>query len=119
MMCRITTFAAVAFVLIAGCGGAPKPTEQLTTARATTQAARELGADQDPQAKLHLQLADQQVDRANQLIAKGENEKATWMLQRATSDAELALAITRKSAASRGLQQSTGMESMPGTETMP
>jgi len=83
-------------VLWGACGSGPQPTERLVSAQAAMRAAKEVGADQYPQAQLHAQLAQEQLERAQKLIADGENEKAERLLWRATADAELAVAVTRE-----------------------
>jgi hypothetical protein len=91
-----------------GCASAPAPTEQLASAEASMRAAREVGAQQVPKAELHLRLAQEQVDKAKKLAADGDNERAGMVLSRAHADAELALALTRESAAQHDLEQTKG-----------
>lgn len=81
-----------------GCGGAAIPHEQLTSSQAAIRAAEEVGAKNYPTAELHLKFAKDQVEKARGLIADDENEEAKLVLQRAQSDAELAIAITKESA---------------------
>jgi Domain of unknown function (DUF4398) len=83
-------------LLAVACGGAPEPRERLATAQASIRAAKEIGADNVPQAQLHAQLAQEQVTLANKLIEDGENERADYVLRRAAADAELAVALTRE-----------------------
>jgi hypothetical protein len=77
------------------CAGAPAPTQRLASAQASLRAANEVGAKEVPAAKLHAQLAQEQVDQAQKLIEDGENERADALLRRAQADAELAVAMTR------------------------
>jgi hypothetical protein len=79
-----------------GCGGAAVPTERLTTAEAAIRGAQELGAARLPRAALHLKLAQEQSDKARQLIEDGYNDRAELALRRAQSDAELAIALTKE-----------------------
>jgi hypothetical protein len=79
-----------------GCASAPEPTERLATAKAGVHSARELGASSVPQAALHVKLAEEEIQRANKLIADGENERARALLDRAAADAELAVALARE-----------------------
>jgi hypothetical protein len=83
-----------ASVLLIGCA-APTPTEKLESTSAAIRAAQEVGSDRDPSAALHLQLAKEQSDRANKLIADGDKEEASLVLMRAESDANLAVALAR------------------------
>ena len=88
-------FVAGISLIALACGGAPAPTERLATAKASVRAAQEVGAKDVPEAKLHAQLAQEQVDQATKLIEEGENERADALLRRAQADAELAVAMTR------------------------
>jgi len=81
---------------LAACASAPVPTQQLVDSRADTRAAEEVGAKQNPQAALHLQLAYEGIDKANKLIANGDNERARYVLLRADADAQLALAESKE-----------------------
>jgi len=85
------------FLLIGlGCGSFPPPTERLNTTQGAIRGATEVGAEQIPRAALHLKLAQEQTDKARQLMEDDENEEADQSLRRAQSDAELAIAIARE-----------------------
>jgi hypothetical protein len=90
-----------ALLLTAACASAPPPTERMASAQSAMRAAKEVGASQFPTAQLHSQLAQEQFDQAQKAIADGDNERAERLLQRATADAELALAIARASVSER------------------
>jgi len=96
------------------CAGAPQPTERLAGAQAAVRAAKEVGADNVPQAQLHTKLAEEQVIQANKLIEEGENERAEMVLRRATADAELAVALAREAESAR---QAAAAESALGPQT--
>jgi len=96
------------------CGSAPQPTERLATAQAAVRAAKEVGAKEVPQAQLHAQLAEEQVQQAQKLIEDGENERAEMVLRRATADAELAVALARESESQK---QAQAAESALGPQT--
>ncbi len=101
-------------VWLAGCSSTPPPTQRMTSAKASVRAAQELGADQIPKAQLHLQLAEEQVRHADELIDRGEMERADLLLQRANTDAQLAIAITRQDGVRDGLRESIDtMETLP------
>ena len=85
---------ALAFALSA-CGGAPLAPAKLADAQASLHAAETLGADQDPKAKQHLQLAREQVAQAQRLGAEGDGEAGNLLLERASADAELASQLVR------------------------
>jgi hypothetical protein len=83
---------------VGACGGAAVPTEQMTAAQAALRAAEVGGAEDHPQASLHLKHASDQVESARLLIEEGDNERALWVLRRAEVDAEVALALSKEHA---------------------
>src|SRR5262245_51284291 len=83
-------------VLIAGCASQPKPTETLASSVKAAHTAEQAGAQQVPDAELHLRLANQQNREAKRMMDDGENERAEMMSRRAESDAELSLALARQ-----------------------
>jgi uncharacterized protein YqfA (UPF0365 family) len=90
----------VAAPFVWACGGSmPEPKQPLADAESASRSAREVGADNEPAAKLHVKLADEQITKAKSLIADGDNERATYLLIRARADAELALALAREQSA--------------------
>lgn len=91
---RASSLAAVA--LLVACGGAAYPGQKLTDSRAQIRAAEELGAQQVPQAAMHLKLARDQVARAERLLNDGDNEEAARTLDQARSDADLAVALSHE-----------------------
>ena len=58
-------------------------------------AAEEAGAKENPDASLHLKLANDQYDRATKMMKEGDGDRAKRMLDRASVDAELALELAR------------------------
>jgi hypothetical protein len=74
----------------------PEPKQPLADAEAASRSANEVGAQAQPAAKLEAQLADEQIAAAKARIAKGDNERATYLVLRARADAELALALARE-----------------------
>jgi hypothetical protein len=82
-----------------GCGSFPPPTERLNTTQGAIRGATEVGAEQVPRAALHLKLAQEQADKARQLLEDEDNELADQSLRRAQADAELAIAIARETQA--------------------
>ncbi len=84
------------FPLLVGCGASyPVPAQRMADAQSAQRSAQELGADKQPTAKLHLQLADEQIAKAKTVLQEDDNRKADFLLIRAKADAELALAIAR------------------------
>jgi hypothetical protein len=93
-----TTLLAAAIAVVGtatGCATAPLRTE---TSTSEISAAEAVGANDVPQAALHLQLAKEELALAERLQADGKEERAASMLSRAEGDAELAVALSRKSA---------------------
>lgn len=88
-------------VALGACGGAAVPQEQLTAAKAAISGAEVGGAATDPKAQLHLQRAKESVAKAEKLIADEENEQAASVIERASADADLALALAREAGAKR------------------
>ena len=93
-----TIVIAGALTLAAGCMGAAPPTRARTETTAAIRAAREVGAMSTPRAAYHLELAEEQLTRAEALIQAGRMPEAEGMLLRAQADAELAIVLTREAA---------------------
>jgi len=93
-----TTLASVAMaLLLAACGSSiPPPSDRLASAEAAARSARELGADKEPKAALHLKLATEQIDQAKGLMKDGDNRRADLVLQRANADAELSVMLAKE-----------------------
>jgi hypothetical protein len=83
----------------------------MADAQSAHRSARELGADKEPEAQLHLKLAEEQIAKATTLIKDNENRRADFMLIRAKADGELALALAHeqqsKVEAQQALDQAT------------
>jgi hypothetical protein len=92
----LTTIALLLIASAAGCGSYPPPSERLTTAEAAIRGAEEVGASKVPRSALHLQLAQEQTQKAKRLMDEGYNERAELTLKRAQADAELAIAIAKE-----------------------
>lgn len=91
---KISLIAAGALALVA-CGSSAVPADRLARSQAALRSAQEVGAAQDPKASLHLRLAEEQITTAKDLIKKGENERAEFILRRAEADADVALSLAR------------------------
>lgn len=96
-MTRIVPFlsAGLAIAAVTGCSSTLPP-DRIAEPRAAIRAATEMGAQNNPQAALHLKLAQDQVARADKLIKDGDKDQAGWALMRADADAELALALAKE-----------------------
>ena len=87
-------------LFLVACGSSlPPPSDKLASAEAAARSARELGAEREPKAALHLRLATEQIDQAKKLMADGDNKRADLVLQRASSDAELAVMLAKENTA--------------------
>lgn len=96
----IKTLALIAIPLVTACGSSfPEPKQPLADAEAAARSAREVGAENVPDARLHAKLADEQIAQAKTRIADGDNERATYLLLRGRADAELSLALAKEEAA--------------------
>jgi len=99
---------------LSACVSAPVPQTQLTDAKVATSAAEAIGARDEPQAGLHLKMAENAIVNAEKLIASGDNEPALPLLVRARADAELALGLTtmgkRQAAAELALRRVDALE---------
>jgi hypothetical protein len=104
---KLATFmgAVIALGWCAACGSSSVPTPAVTDAKSQIAAAEAVGAQNNPQAALHLKLAKDQTQAAESAIRDGDNDKARLLLDRARVDAELALVLTRQASAQAEAQQ--------------
>jgi len=94
----ITLFA-VPIVLLAGCSASvPPPNDQWTAAQTAIGRAQAGGAPDVPDAKLQLQLALEDLQRAKQIMGV-DNHRAATLCQVAGAEAQLALTLARKAKA--------------------
>ena len=96
MRLKMTILGACAGASVLACASVPKPTDQVAQSEGAMRSARELGAEQVPPAALELQLAKEELGKADQLMKDDKNKQATEWANRARSDAELAIALTRQ-----------------------
>lgn len=84
--------------LLCGCGGgAQVPAQRLTSATAAVRASEEVSSTEGPpEARLHVRMAQDQLNRARALIARGEGDRVELLLLGAEADAELAISLTRE-----------------------
>ena len=100
------TVAGAALALCAGCGSSyPAPTARMADSESAVRAAQEVGGQSEPQAALHLKLAQEQIDQAKQLMNDGDNQRADFVLMRADADAELAVSLAREATARQQAKQ--------------
>jgi hypothetical protein len=108
-MTRLRTglLAAVIAAPLAACGGTPKPEARMASSEGAIRGAQEAGAGNVPQATLYLTLAQEERDKAVQLVKNDENHRAEMMLARSEADAELAVALARAAHATHEAQEAT------------
>jgi len=92
---------------LAACGGTPKPEARMASSEGAIRGAQEAGAGNVPQATLYLTLAQEERDKALQLVKDDENHRAAMMLARSEADAELAVALARAAHAQNEAAQTT------------
>jgi hypothetical protein len=92
--------------LLWACGAtvAP-PTQRLASAQSAERSARELGANNQPNAQLSLRLAQEQIAKAQKAMNDGDNKLADGLLMRAKADAELAIVLARETGATADVQR--------------
>jgi hypothetical protein len=103
MTARLTTAAVFAALGLACAGAPPIPADRMSAVESEIRAAQEIGAESNPQGKLHLQQARDQLAAAKGL--KDTPEIAVRKLDRAKAEAELANALTREQVATNEAQQ--------------
>jgi len=81
-------------LFIAGCGSNSVVVDEESTT-SSIGAAEEVGATDISTASLYLQLAKEELVKAQTFAENGEKEKAESMLLRASADGELAVALSR------------------------
>lgn len=87
-------------LVLAACSSRQLPANY-APAQTAIGAADAVGARSEPRAALHLKMARDAVVRAQALSKDGDEKEAELMLERARTDAELALMITREAGARR------------------
>lgn len=86
---------ALALMTATGCAAKTLPQQQLMDTQGAITSAEELKGDEDPDAKLHLQYAREQLATAKKMMADGDKDEARRTLDRASADADLALTLAR------------------------
>lgn len=116
-MHRLKYFSPLAFIVVVGCATGQLSAERVTSVVATIRSADELGARAVPQAALHLTLAEEELAEAKKLAAEGDQQRGGTFLERATADAELAIALTRlKDAEAEALQARKAVAQLEGAQ---
>lgn len=80
---------------LVGCATTLPTPDQVSAPPSAISAAKEAGAQEIPQASLHLKMAEDQYGQAQRLIKDNQGERAARVLERAFVDARLALELAR------------------------
>ncbi len=120
---RYAIYPAILAVAV-GCATFPPPTQRLANAEAAQRGAQEVGAANQPEARLHAQLAAEQIAKARVLMKDNDDNKAAdLMLMRAEADADVAIALAREQRAKAELAQAVdkanAMRAVTGTPEAP
>ncbi len=101
----IVTFSWIAMAATA-CGGSyPPPTDEFAAAQTDFGAAQAGGAPSVPDAKLHLQLAQEDLQKSKDMMGRDENKRAASLIAVARAEAQLALSLAKASAAADQARQ--------------
>lgn len=94
----LMSFAIAAGLSACASGGAMNPAtvQRVNLVETNIRAAQEAGAERDPRAARHLDLARKQLAEARQLREAGDHRSADKLQRQAALDAELALAEARE-----------------------
>ncbi|MBC8072526.1 MAG: DUF4398 domain-containing protein [Deltaproteobacteria bacterium] len=82
-------------LVVPACASKTLPQQQLMDTQGAITSAEELGGDENPDAKLHLQYAREQLESAKKRMDDGDKDEAKRLLERAHADADLALTLAR------------------------
>jgi pyridoxal biosynthesis lyase PdxS len=91
----ILSVSGILALFVAGCGSSAIPLERLTDAKATVRAAQEAGAQNTPQAALHLKMANDELASAQKAMDDNDTDRARLLLNQAQADADLSLSLAR------------------------
>jgi hypothetical protein len=96
---------AIGAVLVSACGSSvPPPSDEWAAAQADVGRAQSGGAPGVPDAKLHLQLAQEDLQKSKDLMDK-DNKRAASLVALARVEAQLALSLAKAAAAEDSAQQ--------------
>jgi len=92
-------FATIALLAggFAACGSSfPPPNDEYSAAQADVGRAESGGAPGVPDARLHLQMAEEDLQKSKGLIDSGDNKRAADLISVARAEAQLALSLARQ-----------------------
>lgn len=82
-------------LVVFACGGAQLNQARVAEVQSSVVAAEAVGANDQPRAALHLQLARDEMAAAQRSAEDGDEEEAALLLERARIDAELAMQLAK------------------------
>jgi hypothetical protein len=104
MVMRLATITVLA-AMCGACGGSlPPPNDEWSAAQNDVGRAQAGGAPAVPDAKLHLQLAQEDLQKSKDLIEK-DNRRAASLIALARTEAQLALSLAKAAQAQDVAQQ--------------
>ncbi|MCL2450810.1 MAG: DUF4398 domain-containing protein [Polyangiaceae bacterium] len=103
---RVLSGAGLASVVTAACGGGglPPPQTSFEQAQADLGRAEAGGAPSVPDAKLHLQLASEDLNKSKEMVGQ-DNRRAESLLELSRIEAQLALSLAKAAQAQSGADQ--------------
>jgi hypothetical protein len=104
---RIAGIALLATTVVACGSSLPPPNDEWAAAQADVGRAQEGGAPDVPDAKLHLQLAQEDLQKSKDLMDK-DNERSASVIAVARAEAALALSMAKAAQAEARAQQAEG-----------
>jgi hypothetical protein len=97
--------ALLSLVIVSACGGSvPPPNDEWAAAQVHVGRAEAGGANDVPEAKLHLQLAKEDLQKSKELMDQ-DNARAASLTAVAAAEAQLALSLAKASRAAQEAQQ--------------
>ena len=110
-------------LIMSGCASTPEPHTALAEAQAEVSVAEATGAQEVPEASLHLKMAKDAITEAERLMQENKNAQATAVLSRAQLDAELAASLAQeqdmKTKAQEQLDRVKSLEQTNNQQTTP
>jgi hypothetical protein len=95
-MNMLTRTVALSALALGACSSSHQLPANYAPTQAAISAADAVGAQNEPRAALHLKMARDQVVQAQSLANRGKDREASIMLDRARTDAEMALMVSRE-----------------------
>ena len=102
---RIALMTALSILTVACGGSIPPPSDEWSAAQADVGRAESGGAPGVPDAKLHLQLAQEDLQKSKALMDTQDNQRAASLVAVARVEAQLALSLARATQAQAQAKQ--------------